>query len=135
MTVIGKGVVLRGIDHESFSIPFNLKAGIDNDDVGKAVALDTSAANTVKLATNNDIVIGQLRVVEDRTIEGTLVGTVMMKGFFEFTVTADAVIPIGSSIAGTATAASAGEIKVATTANETSVVVESSANRAVVWLK
>lgn len=35
-------------------------------DVGKVVALDTTAANTIKLASDGDIILGLLEQVEDR---------------------------------------------------------------------
>ena len=77
--VIGNGVSLRGIFFEDFQLPFNLASGITQSDEGKAVALDTSAANQVKLAASGDVVIGRLERVEDRSVEGILVGTVSLK--------------------------------------------------------
>jgi len=132
MTAIGSGISLRGIDHEDFSYPFNLEASIVAADVGKPVTLDGSAANTVKLAGDTDVIVGQLRTVEDRTIEGVLVGTVLTKGFFQFAVDSATTIAVGLSVTGSAVA---NEIKAAVAANETSVVVESSAGLATVWLK
>ena len=129
---IGSGIKLRGIDHESFNIPFNLASGIVVADVGKPMALDTSAPNTAKLAGDTDVIIGQLRVVEDRSVEGTLVGTVSILGFFDFAVDSGTTIPVGSSVTGSSVA---NEIKAAVSANGSSLVVESSAGVATVWLK
>lgn len=129
---IGAGIKLRGIDHESFNIPFNLAAGIVAADVGKPMALDTTAPNTAKLAGDADVIIGQLRVVENRGVEGTLVGTISILGFFDFAVASATTIAVGLSVTGSAVA---NEIKAAVVANGSSVVVESSAGLATVWLK
>ena len=53
----------------------NLAAGIVAADVGKALTVDASAANTYKLAGDGDVIRGRLEVVEARTSEGTLIGT------------------------------------------------------------
>lgn len=106
MSVIGLGVSLRGMTHEKFHYPFNLAAGITKADEGKAVALDTSAANTVKLAADDERIIGQLVTVEDRTIEGILVGTVALKGGFGFTEVASPsfALAVGDTVVGSGTA-------------------------------
>ncbi len=131
-TTIGKGVTLRGIDHESFSIPFNLTAGMVVADIGKPVTLSGAAANTVKLCGDTDVPIGQLRSVEDRAIEGVLVGTVSVMGFFEFKVDAGVTLDIGVSVTGSAVA---NELIEAVSANSTTIVVESSVALATVWIK
>lgn len=75
--VIGSGVSLRGIFFEDFQFPFNLPSTIQrNQDVGKAVTIDTANENTVKLAGGSDRVDGKLVTVEPRTVEGIDVGTV-----------------------------------------------------------
>lgn len=56
----------------------NLAAGITAADVGKAVTIDATAPNTYKLAGDGDVIRGQLQVVESRTNEGTLLGTVKL---------------------------------------------------------
>lgn len=56
----------------------NLAAGITAADVGKAVTIDATAPNTYKLAGDGDVIRGRLEVVENRTNEGTLVGTVKL---------------------------------------------------------
>lgn len=85
MTQIGT-TSLNGIFHEEFQYPFLLASGIDADDEGKAVALDATAANTVKLAGDGDVIIGRLETVEDRSIEGILIGTVSLFGGLKFPV-------------------------------------------------
>lgn len=109
MAIIGQGISLRGMTHEKFHYPFYLKAGIVKADVGKAIAMDSTAANTVKLAEDGDIVVGQLVTVEDRSIEGVLVGTVAMRGGFTFTEKAAPTyaIALGDSVVG----AGAGTVK------------------------
>lgn len=75
--VIGSGVSLRGIFFEDFQFPFNLPSDIKrNEDVGKAVTIDTASENAVKLAGDGDRVDGKLIVVEPRDVEGINVGTV-----------------------------------------------------------
>ena len=109
MALIGQGISLRGMSHEKFHYPFYLMTGIVAADVGKAVSLDTSAANSVKLAADGDAIIGKLVTVEDRSVEGVLVGTVTLRGGFNFTEVAAATYPIavGDSVIG----AGAGEVK------------------------
>lgn len=128
MSVIGQGISLWGIHHEEFHYPFNLASGITTTDVGKAVALDTSAANTVKLAGDGDAILGKLVTVENRSVEGVLVGTVELKGGMKFDKVGT--INVGQSVVGSATA---GSVKAATTANHSdNFVVESGTGYVVV---
>jgi hypothetical protein len=85
MAIIGQGISLRGMTHEKFHYPFYLKSGTLAADVGKAVSMDSSAANSVKLAEDGDILTGALVTREDRAVEGVLVGTVALRGGFTFT--------------------------------------------------
>lgn len=78
--VMTAGVNNNNIHQENWHIPFLLASAIVAADVGKAVALDTAAANTVKLAGDNDQVLGRLETFEDRTTEGIKVGTVAIQG-------------------------------------------------------
>lgn len=109
------GVSLRGFYFEDSLLTFNLADGIDSDDVGKAVSKDGTVANGVKLAADGDVIIGRLQSVEDRTIEGTLVGAVELR--FSNTLpiktglTAGEVVVVGSTVIG----AGAGEVKALTT--------------------
>lgn len=102
MAIIGQGISLRGMTHEKFHYPFYLASGITKADVGKAIALDTSAANTVKLAGDGDKIIGKLVSVEDRGVEGVLVGTVTLRGGFRFTEvdTPAFAIAVGDTVVG-----------------------------------
>jgi len=114
-SVIGAGVSLSGIFIEDFLFPFNLKSGITTSDVGKAVALDTSAANTVKLAGDGDRIIGRLETVENRLSEGILVGTVSLKGGLKFPVKSGETVAIGDTIQG----AGSGEVKTIAVSTDT----------------
>lgn len=128
MSIIGAGVSLQGIEHDEFHYPFRLASGITSADVGKAVALDTTAANTVKLAGDNETVLGKLVSVENRVSEGILVGTIALKGGFRFVKVGT--INVGQTVVGSATP---GAVKVAGAADHSNnVVVESGTGYVVV---
>ena len=76
---IGK-VSLQGMFLEDVQFTWNLSGTIDPiNDIGKAVTLDTSAANTMKLAGAGDRIYGKLQQIEARAIEGITVRTVSMQ--------------------------------------------------------
>ena len=131
MATIGVGVSLRGIEHEEFHYPFNLAASVTADDVSKPVALDTTAANTVKVAGDNDTVIGKLVTYENRTIEGVKVGAVALKGGFKFGKSG--VIAIGDSVCGSATSGSVK--KLATADYSLNMVTEVGSDYVIVVMK
>lgn len=81
-------VSLRGLYHEDAQYTFLLASGITQADVGKAVTLDLTAANTVKLAADNDRILGRLHSVEGRTQEGPIArtGAVGLAGGYDFLV-------------------------------------------------
>lgn len=108
-------VVSRGYSFNDFMFTYSLSGAVTAADVGKAVALDTTAANTVKLAGDNDIIFGRLETYENRAVLGMVVGTVSrkFKDIVPYTGTTPA---IGQSVTGSATA---GVVKVATTQNIT----------------
>lgn len=112
---IGNGISLQGLFQEEWAFPFNLKTGITSADVGKAVSLDTSAANTVKLAGDGDVILGRLEVVENRVQEGVLVGTVMLKGGLKFPVKTGETVNVGDTIQG----AGSGEVKALAVSQDT----------------
>lgn len=101
MATIGVGVSLRGIEHEEFHYPFNLASAVTADDVGKPVTLDVTAANTVKVAGDGDVIVGKLVTYENRAIEGVKVGAVALHGGFKFTKSGT--IAVGDSVCGAAT--------------------------------
>lgn len=106
-------VVSRGYSFNDFMFTYSISGAVTAADVGKAVALDTTAANTVKLAGDNDIIFGRLETYENRAVLGMVVGTVArkFKDIVPYTGTAPT---IGQSVTGSATA---GVVKVATTQN------------------
>lgn len=130
MATIGVGVSLRGIEHEEFHYPFNLASAVTADDVGKPVALDTTAANTVKVAGDGDVIVGKLTTYENRAIEGIKAGAVALKGGFKFTKSG--IIAVGDSVQG----AAAGAVKKLTVADYSlNMVVESGTDYVVVVMK
>lgn len=93
MAAIGK-VSLRGITHDDFQYTFLVKTGGAKDaveaDAGvKAVSMHT-VANTVKLALDGEKILGRLEVIEFRTAEGIVTGTVALKGGTKFICHAEA---------------------------------------------
>lgn len=89
MTAIGE-VSLNGLMHERFQYVFNLKDGITEADEGKALAIDTSAKNTLKLAGDGDRVIARLERAEKRVAEGILIGMASLQGGMKFLTNPDA---------------------------------------------
>lgn len=85
MTQLGT-VSLKGLYIEGFLYTFLAEASITEADEGKAVALDTSAANTVKLAADDEVIIGRIERFEDRSIEGVKVATVVLEGGHSFPI-------------------------------------------------
>lgn len=67
-------VRMSGYPFEDSQITVRLAAGITAAHLGKALTQDTSADNTMKLAGDGDEIMGLLHSVEDRTVEGQLVG-------------------------------------------------------------
>jgi hypothetical protein len=111
MANIGFPVSLRGYFLEDFNFTFLLNSAIVAADVGKAVSLDGTTANTVKLAADNDRIIGRLETFEDREQEGIKVGAVSLKFLQRLPVKtgltgAEAVV-VGSTVVG----AGSGEVK------------------------
>lgn len=106
-------VVSRGYDFNDFKFTYLISGTVTDADVGKAVSLDTTAANTVKLAVADEIIFGRLEAYEDRTVLGVKVATVSrkFKDIVPYTGTAPT---IGQSVTGSATA---GVVKVATVQN------------------
>jgi len=104
-------VSLRGFHFEDFMLTFTLAAGITAADAGKAVAL--SGANTVKLAGDGETIIGRLETVEDRKVEGQLVGAVALKFANLLPIKAGQVVAVGDTVVG----AGGGEVKKAAAAD------------------
>lgn len=123
---IGQGVTLLGLEVSSDAVTVNLASGITEKDEGKALAVDASAPNTMKLAGDGDAIRGYLDKVEIREAEG-VVGTVYTRGWFKFPLKASDAAAIGDSIVG----AGSGEVKkamadAAAVVNETYIVEKGS---------
>ena len=90
---------LSGIVYPDFRVTFNVASGVTENDIGKAVVQDTSAAGTVKLGAAGDMILGRLFALEDRTAQGGgLVGTVELKGGMKLPYTAGQTIAIGDKV-------------------------------------
>ena len=124
-------VTLEGVSYPDFNISVNLASGITTDDLGKAVSWDSSAANTVKLAADGDLILGQLVIVEGRAQEGTLVGTVATKGGMTFPKSASTTITIGQELVG----AGSGLVKGATATGHITMVEINSTTEVVGWVR
>lgn len=121
-------VSLRGFHFEDFMLTFKLAAGITTAHQGRAVSLD-AAANTVKLAADGDTIIGRLETIEDRKVEGSLVGAVALKFANLLPIKAGQVVAVGDTVVG----AGSGEVKKAATADHaTNFVAEVIGSNAVV---
>ena len=72
-------VVLDGFTQPGFAFTMFLKAGhglTDDELIGRAVTLDTTADATVEVAGDGDAVYGRIFQVEDRSQEGVVTVTV-----------------------------------------------------------
>lgn len=100
-------VTLRGFHFEDSIFTVNLAAGITKADEGKALALDPSAPNTMKLAGDGDTIVGRLEVVEDRAVEGKLVGACAFRFANVLPIASGATVNVGDTVIG----AGNGEVK------------------------
>lgn len=114
MAITHTKVSLRGFHFEDFMLTFLLTAGITAADQGKAVSFG-AAANTVKLAGDGDTIIGRLETVEDRKVEGSLVGAVALKFANLLPIKSGQTVVAGDTVQG----AGGGEVKKTTTADHT----------------
>jgi hypothetical protein len=96
-------VVTYQFSFEDFTFTYYLKSTITAADVGKAVTIDTTARNAVKLAGAGDPVFGRLETFEDRVQEGMKVGAVSRKFRSKLPTTGTAPA-IGDHVVGHATA-------------------------------
>lgn len=108
---IGNGVTLRGFQFEDAQFTCLISGSPTSSDVGKAVSQDTGAANTVKLAADDDVIVGRLMAVENRVQEGIVVATVAFQFLDKLPVksglSGGAVVALGKFLVG----AGAGEVK------------------------
>jgi hypothetical protein len=93
-------VSLRGFHFEDSNLTVNLASDITVADVGKAVTIDTSDANKFKLAGDGDPIVGRLEVVEDRSVEGQLVGTVAFRFANLLPIAEGETVAVGNTVVG-----------------------------------
>ena len=112
------GVVsLKGIVHDEFQYTVSVANGVVDADAGvKAVSVDTSTANQVKLAADGERILGLLAVYENRVSEGVKVGTVYLHGGYEFTMKATPSGPEMPAVGDFIVGAGSGTVRKATTA-------------------
>jgi hypothetical protein len=106
-------VFLDGTTHPDFQYTYKISGTVTEADEGKAVTLDSTAANTVKLAGADDVVIGRLFRYENRVAEGVKLATVETKGGMRLPKLASTVVAVGDSVVGEA----AGLVKAAASPN------------------
>lgn len=127
MAIIGQGVSLEGMTHNDFHYPFLLAAAVVAADVGKPMAVDVTAPNTLKVAADGEQILGRLETFEDRTIEGIKVGAVSIRGGWSFPITGT--VAVGDTVVG----AGGGNVRAAVEANHAdNVVVQVAAGRATI---
>lgn len=102
MAINPNSVVTYQFSFEDFTFTYYLKSTITSADVGKAVALDATATNAVKLAGDNDPVFGRLETFEDRVQEGIKVGAISRK--FRSKLPTTGTVAVGDTVTGSATA-------------------------------
>ncbi|MBN9548152.1 MAG: hypothetical protein J0H31_04515 [Alphaproteobacteria bacterium] len=108
-----QNVTLRGFHWEVSSLTFNLATGIVDSDVGKAMSVDASGPNKMKLAGDGDAIRGRLATVEARSVEGSLIGAVELQFANILPIKAGEVVAVGDTVVG----AGNGEVKAAATAD------------------
>ena len=125
-------VVAHSFSFPDFTFTMNVSGTVTDADIGKAVAIDTTAANTVKLAGNNDHIFGRLETLEQNGLDGLKVGAISRK--FRAILPTAASVAVGDEVSGSATA---GAVKPTTTqpaegAKSNRVLQVLTGNRAVV---
>jgi len=95
-------VVTYQFSFEDFTFTYYLKSTITAADVGKAVTIDATARNSVKLAGAGDPVFGRLETFEDRKQDGVKVGAISRK--FRSKLPTSGAVAVGDHVVGAATA-------------------------------
>lgn len=121
-------VTLIGQTQPDFNYTFAISDNITDGDavLGLAVCQDTTAKNTVKLATDGSEILGQIIMFEDRTSQGDgKVVTVATRGGMKFKVKSGESIAVGDVVVG----AGSGEVREKVATGESA----DTANGDVVW--
>ena len=110
------GIVSQAFTLEDFLFTYYISGTVsDATDAGKAVTLDITAANTMKLTGDNDPVMGRLEKYEDRTVLAIKVGTVARRFKCKLPASIGHGIVLGNAVSGSAVA---GLVKAATVQTE-----------------
>lgn len=102
MAYTPNSVVTQTFSFPDFVFTMVVSGDVTAADVGKAVALDTASANTVKLAGPGEHIYGRLETFEDRSQEGIKVGAVSRK--FRTGLPTTGLVAVGDELVGGATA-------------------------------
>jgi hypothetical protein len=102
MSYTPNAVVSHSFSFPEFTFTMNVSGSATRADVGKAVALDPAAPNTVKLAGDNDVIFGRLETFEADGLDGLKVGAVARK--FRAPIKSTGAIAVGDYVVGSATA-------------------------------
>lgn len=94
-------VVTYQYSFEDFTFTYYLDSAVTAADVGKAMTLDTTATNKMKLAGAGDTIFGRLETFENRTQEGIKVGAVSRK--FRSKLPTTGAVALGDNLIGSAT--------------------------------
>lgn len=98
--LIGQGVTLNGYYDEESVHTFIITGTVTANDVGKAVTLDTTQANSVKLAGDGDPIFGKMMQFEDRSVEGIKVAAVCRRFSAPLPIKTGATVNIGDTLVG-----------------------------------
>lgn len=95
---------VAGVEEDDSFYSFSVTGTVNLPlDIGKAVSVDVTAPTSVKLCGSGDIILGQLKSLEKRTMEGITVGAVMCEGGMVLPIdtTGGSVAPaVGDSVQG-----------------------------------
>jgi hypothetical protein len=122
VTYKATAVVAHSFSFPDFTFSMNVSGAVTTADVGKAVTLDRTTPNTVKLAGNNDVIYGRLESVETGGLDGLTIGAVSRK-FRAVLPTDGTAITVGDSVDGGATAGTV-KAQVAADSVDRNVVLE-----------
>ena len=104
-------VIAQHFINEDTVQTYLISGTVTEADLGKAVAWDGTVANTVRLAGDNDRIIGRLQTYTDRTQEKIKTCSVARQFISTFPIKAGETVVVGSGVVG----AGAGEVKPAPT--------------------
>lgn len=92
-------VSLAGFHFEDSILTVNLATGVTYE-VGNPLAIDTTAPNRLKIAGAGEEIVARLESVENRTVEGILVGAAAFRFASKFPVAAGSTLAVGDTAVG-----------------------------------